>query len=256
MATDWTVIIPVKGTSSAKSRLNAPADLALAIALDTIDAAAAAPGVARVVVVTSAAASLVVVSRPAASLPPGVQDVGDRASAGISTVLHNESEPARKPGVARAPVSVVQDTGAGLNAAIRAVLHNGGFCEGDDGARDTSRHEPGAVAVLLGDLPALRPNELGAALRAAERHERAMVPDAAGTGTTLITSLRGECHSPAFGPGSRAAHRAAGYVEVDLPRSSGLRSDVDTREDLSALAERLGPWTRAALTTHRLASGG
>jgi 2-phospho-L-lactate guanylyltransferase len=47
---DWTVVIPVKGTASAKSRLDASPELALAIALDTV---AAARDAARVVVVTS-----------------------------------------------------------------------------------------------------------------------------------------------------------------------------------------------------------
>jgi 2-phospho-L-lactate guanylyltransferase len=49
---DWTVVIPVKGTVSAKSRLGASSELALAIALDSVEAAL---GAARVLVVTSPA---------------------------------------------------------------------------------------------------------------------------------------------------------------------------------------------------------
>ena len=35
--TDWTVVIPVKGTPDAKSRLGASAEMAMAIALDTVE---------------------------------------------------------------------------------------------------------------------------------------------------------------------------------------------------------------------------
>lgn len=51
MSSDWwTVLIPVKGTGAAKTRLGATAEQALAIALDTVEAAAM---VAPVVVVTA-----------------------------------------------------------------------------------------------------------------------------------------------------------------------------------------------------------
>ncbi|CAN5301208.1 2-phospho-L-lactate guanylyltransferase [soil metagenome] len=52
MSDRWTVVIPVKGTSGAKSRLGASFELAMAIALDTV---AVAVGVARVIVVTPSA---------------------------------------------------------------------------------------------------------------------------------------------------------------------------------------------------------
>ena len=99
------------------------------------------------------------------------------------------------------------------------------------------------VAVLLGDLPALTPDELDAALVAAAAYDRAMVTDAAGTGTTLITAADGASHAAAFGLGSAEAHRAAGYVPLDIPEDSGLRRDVDTRDELQALVGRLGPRT-------------
>jgi 2-phospho-L-lactate guanylyltransferase len=49
----WTVVVPVKGTTSAKSRLGAPTELADAIALDSVEAVLAAENVERVIVVTS-----------------------------------------------------------------------------------------------------------------------------------------------------------------------------------------------------------
>ena len=99
------------------------------------------------------------------------------------------------------------------------------------------------IAVLLGDLPALTPVELGAALAAARSYPRAMVSDAAGDGTVLITALSGSFHSPRFGLGSSLAHRAEGYMPLEVSASSGLRNDVDSASGLALLDGRLGAWT-------------
>ncbi|WP_460549115.1 2-phospho-L-lactate guanylyltransferase, partial [Geodermatophilus aquaeductus] len=64
-----------------------------------------------------------------------------------------------------------------------------------------------AVAALSSDLPALRPDELAAALAAAAGAPRCFVADAAGTGTTLLTAA-GVPLDPRFGRGSAAAHAA------------------------------------------------
>lgn len=131
-------------------------------------------------------------------------------------------------------VRVVADAGDGVLAAIAAGL--------------AALPAGAPTAVLLGDLPALRPVELDAALTEAARHERAFVPDAEGSGTALIVARAGVLHAPAFGPDSAARHRAAGYVELSLPAESGLRRDVDTLEQLRAAASLvLGPRTRALL---------
>ncbi|MDQ1562393.1 MAG: 2-phospho-L-lactate/phosphoenolpyruvate guanylyltransferase, partial [Actinomycetota bacterium] len=167
---DWTIVIPVKGTRTAKSRLGASTELAMAIALDSV---AAAVATARVIVVTATSAS------------SSFEDLGAR---------------------------VVKDPSGGLNAAIRAGIAAAGGAAGG-----------GPVAVLLGDVPALQTAELAAALALAEQHPLAFVPDADGDGTVLITALTAAGHAPAFGAGSRAAHAAAGYLELDLPADSGLR---------------------------------
>ena len=132
--------------------------------------------------------------------------------------------------------------GSGLSAAFADLGASVMFEEPGDGlngaiARAVARVE-GGVAILLADLPALRSDELAAALQ-----ENVMVPDAEGTGTSLITG-----RVPAFGAGSREAHRALGYRELDLPATSGLRLDVDSLEALVAIPrERLGPRTQALL---------
>lgn len=185
---DWTVVIPVKGSTSAKSRLGASPELALAIALDSV-AAAVATG--RVLVVTSE------------SIAQRFEALGAR---------------------------VIIDSGVGLTAAV---------AQGIGAAGD------GAVAVLLGDVPALQPPELAAALELAVQHPLAFVPDADNDGTVLITALSAADHRPAFGIHSRAAHLAAGYAELDVPPDSGLRRDVDTVEQLAGLGRRVGQYTRA-----------
>ena len=132
-------------------------------------------------------------------------------------------------------VTTVRDAGVGLNAAVTLGL---------------ARTPPGGrVAVLLGDLPALTPADLGHALEAASAHGQSFVPDADGSGTVLRASSGGPVghFTPRFGPGSAARHAADGAarLEVDLPR---LRTDVD---DLRSLVRVLGlgagPSTTAAL---------
>ena len=109
----------------------------------------------------------------------------------------------------------------------------------EHGARNVSSP---AVAALSSDLPALRPAELAAALGSAEAAPRCFVPDADGTGTTLLTAL-GTPLLPRFGPGSAEAHRSGGAVALtgDWP---GLVRDVDTDADLAeALLLGAGPRT-------------
>lgn len=132
-----------------------------------------------------------------------------------------------------ADVHVVTDPVAGLNAAVAAGI-----------AATTLS----ARAALLGDLPALRPDDLGEALTAASTVARAVVADAEGTGSTLVTAAPGTPWSSAFGAGSFAAHRAQGCEALDVPDASTLRRDVDTLEQLHAAAALgLGPRTSAML---------
>ena len=190
------MVVPVKGTTQAKSRFG-PGDnsaLALAMAADTVAAAMDADGVAGVLVVTTVEAS----------------GIFDELGAFV----------------------IVQES-VGLAAAVALGV-----------ATAAEMTEPGrGIAVLLGDLPALTPAELGAALTAARSHPLAMVPDVSGHGTALITAVDGATHAPAFGLGSSAAHRAAGYMPLEVSSSSGLRNDVDSAQGLALLEGRLGERT-------------
>jgi 2-phospho-L-lactate guanylyltransferase len=194
----WTVVIPAKALPEAKSRLlPATSDAAAhrklveAIRADTVAAARAANGVARVLVV--------------ADRPDGDGD------------------------------GVLVQVQPGLNAALTEAAAHAAQSWPDDG-----------VAALVGDLPALRPDELAGALASAAGRPSAFVPDEAGTGTTLLTAAPGTSLRPRFGPGSAARH---GETASAVAGGPGLRHDVDTAEDLrSAATLGLGPATAAVLT--------
>ena len=135
---------------------------------------------------------------------------------------------------------IVVDPGRGLNAAVRRGIESA-----------AALPDVTAVAALTGDLPALRPEELEAALAAAAEYPSAFVPDHTGTGTSMLTSTAYDVR-PRFGPGSRAAHRRAGAHEVSSGPWAGLRCDVDTIEDLEAAARLgVGPQTAAVLASGR-----
>jgi 2-phospho-L-lactate guanylyltransferase len=134
---------------------------------------------------------------------------------------------------------VPEPAGGGLNAAL---THAAALVDPDRAGR--------RIAALPADLPALRPDELGAALRAlGGARDGGYVPDAAGTGTVLLAAPAGASLAPRFGPGSAAAHARAGarLVAGDWPT---LRHDVDTAEDLAAAVRfGVGPHTTALLST-------
>lgn len=207
----WRLVVPVQESSRAKSRLQPPdalnrVALARAVAADTLDAVCRA-------------------------LPP--QDV---------TVV--TADPAAAALAGEHAAGVVPDPGAGLNAAIEAGLaHAAAAARARDGS--SAGGEVVGYAVLLGDLPALRPEDVRDALTRCGAYPAAVVPDADTTGTVLLTAL-GEPPAPRFGAGSAARHaEGAEVLELDLPR---LRRDVDTAGDLAtALALGVGPRTAALL---------
>lgn len=133
-------------------------------------------------------------------------------------------------------ISFHRDAPAGLNPALNHSINL---------LRNTHPHE--RTAILLGDLPALRPSDLGDALYAGVHLERAFVRDAEGTGTTLLQASKPSRLVPAFGPGSATKHEQLGYVELRGPFGN-LARDVDTTEDLARLkTDHLASHTRSLL---------
>ncbi|WP_374947507.1 2-phospho-L-lactate guanylyltransferase, partial [Agreia sp.] len=184
---EWVVVMPVKGTAGAKSRLlgglaeteipeSRRADFALALALDAVDAVRAALPVVRVIVVTST-------------------EVSERFEA-LGALVR-------------------RDPGTGLNAA---------FTRGIRAAMELNPGRP--VAALMSDLASIRPRDVTAALELAASHPLGMLTDKDGTGTTMITAISPRELVPRFGLGSARRHREAGHVELDIARGDRMRLDV------------------------------
>lgn len=131
---------------------------------------------------------------------------------------------------------VVHDPGGGLAGALAAGA----------AAAPASR-----CALLLADLPSLRPEDVAVVLDACERllgagARQVTVPDADGTGTVLLAAGSASALRPRFGPGSAAAHAADAVVLPGAPVR--LRRDVDTAEHLGdAVRLGVGPRTTAVL---------
>lgn len=234
----WRLVIPVKGGTGAKTRLRPPhgvsrAALAEAMARDSAAAAAQRMPSGQVFVVAGDAR----VAEWAAELGAVVvADPGKGLNAAVAA------------GIARAARPTPEDRDSRhLDAGdLEAGDLDGGSLEGDDAV---------PVAVLLGDVPALRPSDLAAGLGAAAAYDLAFVPDADGTGTVLLTALDARALRPRFGAGSARLHEDGGHHRLDLPLPR-LRTDVDDAGSLArAVALGLGPRTAALLAGARRPTG-
>lgn len=212
--TAWWAVVPVKDPRHGKSRLtgalddDARAGLVRTMATATVRALLGAADVAGAVVVSPAPDPLDVADPRVVLLPEPVAADG----------AHVGGDGGRDDGGTRPDVPA-----AGLDAAVTAGVEH---------VRATA---PGAhVVVVLGDLPDLLPAEVDDVLRRAADVPRAHVPDAAGTGTTMLTATWPHRPHPRFGPGSSARHAAAGHVPLDVPAASGARRDVDEPADLAS----------------------
>ncbi len=84
--------------------------------------------------------------------------------------------------------TVVADPGTGLNEACLS------------GVRSAQADGASAVAILLGDHPALTPDELRASLKAGADHATFFVPDADGLGTALVGTTVARVPGPRVRP--------------------------------------------------------
>lgn len=210
-----TAIIPVKRFGHAKQRLLDALDrpqraaLVKAMLADVLEAVAATPSVERIIVVT-----------------------GEGRAERVALRL------ARR---VRTPIEVFQDpddrghSPAATFGIVRALAH---------GARCT--------ALLPGDCPLLDPAELEGALARMREGRVAVVPDRHGTGTNGLLLCPADAIGPAFGEGSRARHveraERAGY-EAAVEELESLALDLDTPDDLAALAEAVAARPQAARAT-------
>jgi 2-phospho-L-lactate guanylyltransferase len=103
------------------------------------------------------------------------------------------------------------------------------------------------LLVVAADLPLASAAGLQRVLEAGRGAPVAVVPSHDGGGTNVLAWSEAASFAPRFGPDSAARHLAVpGAVRVDEP---GLALDVDTAEDLRAVAGRLDP---AGVTARRL----
>jgi 2-phospho-L-lactate guanylyltransferase len=114
------------------------------------------------------------------------------------------------------------------------------------------------VLLVPGDTPLLCPKEVDAllALGQADEPQVVIVPDRRGSGTNALMISPPDAFQPSFGPDSLDRHvalaREAG-LKHSVENVPSLSHDVDTPDDLSALADALGerravaPMTRGAL---------
>jgi 2-phospho-L-lactate/phosphoenolpyruvate guanylyltransferase len=201
----WSVVVPAKRLAVAKTRL-AP----------LTGGPTGPPGTAHARLVLALLADTVTAALASAAVGDVLVVTDDPDAAAVVTSLGARTVP--------------DEPDRGLNPALA------------HGARATGA---AAVAALSSDLPALRPEELTAALTAAEATApRCFVPDVQGTGTTLLTAA-GVQLAPAFGAGSAARHRDGGAVPLS-GAWPGLARDVDTAGDLrAAVALGIGRHTAA-----------
>lgn len=141
----------------------------------------------------------------------------------------------------------VGDAARAAGASVHRVRQDSGI---NETVRESRRSMPRSrrMAVLAGDLPALRSSDLAEALAGADGHPRAFVTDLPAEGTTLLMARTAGLLSPAFGPGSAARHRDLGYRS--LSAGDSLRCDVDSADDLTA-AIALGVGRRTAAVLDR-----
>lgn len=160
----------------------------------------------------------------------------------VGRVIVVTVDPLVGPAATALGAMVVPDPGGGLNPAASAGV---------------AAAPVGPVAVLAGDLPSIRPGDLDEALALADDAPLSMVADHSGEGTTLLAAATGSSMHPRFGPGSRGRHEGAGHTVLGIAKSSPLRWDVDTADDLAiVLTVGVGAATAAIVSDRVLGSAG
>jgi 2-phospho-L-lactate guanylyltransferase len=153
----------------------------------------------------------------------------------VAAVVVVSPDPAVLRAASAAGATPVRQSDVGLNEGLRAA------------ARWATADGATAILALAGDLPGVTSDAIRSLIAAAAsarvdgRPLVAIVADRHGRGTNALLVSPPDAIGFAFGPGSRAAHRAAAdsvgaaVIEPDGP----LALDLDLPEDL-ILAEELG----------------
>jgi 2-phospho-L-lactate/phosphoenolpyruvate guanylyltransferase len=128
-----------------------------------------------------------------------------------------------------AGLRVIQDPGAGLNAALEVAI------------ADVMSRGAESATILPADVPLAQPEDLQDIIDTGEASDLVVVPSLRDGGTNALHLRPPTIVEPRFGPGSLAAHVALAGERglrcsiLDLER---LSLDVDTPEDVVELVER------------------
>ncbi len=148
----------------------------------------------------------------------------------VETAIVLTPDPEVRARVASWGVTVLSDPAPQFNAALAQAI------------AATAQPTRG-VLVIAADLPLLQPADVMALLRRGAAGALVLAPSKEGTGTNALLVPPGIRFRPAYGEGSRAAHRreacARGLAITEIVRA-GLAFDVDTPEDVAFL-ERCRP---------------
>jgi 2-phospho-L-lactate/phosphoenolpyruvate guanylyltransferase len=133
---EWSLVIPVKRLEVAKSRIALPAadraDLALAMAVDTVAAAVACALVGRVVVVTDDARAV------AALTAPGVTVVADAPDAGLNPALRHGAAVAAGSRIVAVSADLPALTAADLTTVLVAAANHARGVVADESGTGTT----------------------------------------------------------------------------------------------------------------------
>lgn len=194
MSAAWTVIVPIKGGPEAKSRLDPPpgvsrADLAAAIAADTVAAVACASAVGRVVVVC---ADLAWAVHAVQASDARVEVVAERSRAGLNGAIEVAAR-----GLTGPLAVILGDLPAARAVDVDAVL---GTCIGDGFVADASGtgttmllSRSGRLAPRFGPDSALRHATQGASRLSANPRLVQDVDTAADLAAAAMLGLGANC---------------------------------------------------------------
>jgi 2-phospho-L-lactate guanylyltransferase len=99
-------------------------------------------------------------------------------------------------------------------------------------------HGAAELLIVPGDLPLVRPDDIGAVLDAALTASLAIAPDRAGGGTNALLLAPPSALPPSFGEASFARHRSLAStagLEAAVVERLGLALDLDTPADVALL---------------------
>jgi 2-phospho-L-lactate guanylyltransferase len=141
------------------------------------------------------------------------------------------------------------EAGAVAREAGAEIVDDPGGGQGQAVAAGLAQAHSAPVLVVNADLPCVTPRDLRALAEIAELGALGLVEAADGT-TNALALPRASLFAPLYGRGSAARFRAHAQqhgVDAVAAAIRNLADDVDTAEDLTRLALRVGPRTQAAL---------